>query len=123
MAPYAIFPFPAEDVADLIMGYIDLAISLKLDVLEQDLTRGDVEVRVARPGEAATLFLKANRVKVGLLSPPHLREQLMIELMTPDCLFDAIDYVLAVNEQRPSESHDRRVVVFEDEASVWDAGR
>jgi hypothetical protein len=121
MAPYAILPLPPDDVADLIMGFIDLAVSLKLDVLERDLSRGDVEVRVARPGEAASLFLEAHRGEVGLLLPPHLREQLMVELVTPDCLFAAIDYVLTLNEQRPSESRDRRVVVFEDEASVWDA--
>jgi hypothetical protein len=51
--------------------------------------------------------------------PPHLREQIMVELMTPDSLFAAIDYVLALNEERPSEAKDRRVVVFADEADVW----
>jgi hypothetical protein len=48
-----------------------------------------------------------------------LREQIMVELMTPDSLFAAIDYVLALNEERPSEAKDRRVVVFADEADVW----
>jgi hypothetical protein len=119
MAPYTIFALPAEDVADVIMGFIDLATSLRLDLLESALSRDDVEVRVARPGEAAKLFLVAIRREVGLELPPHLREQMMVELMTPDSLFAAIDYVLALNEERPSEANDRRVVVFADEADVW----
>jgi hypothetical protein len=123
LAPYAIFPLSADDVVDVIMGFVDIAISLKLDVLEQALSRNDIAVRLARPQESETLFLEARRGEVGLILPPHLREQMMIELMTPDCLFEAIEYVLSLNEQRRSESRDQRVVVFEDEASAWDAGK
>jgi hypothetical protein len=122
MAPYTIFPLPPEDAADVVMGFVDLAMSLHLGSLERSLTRGDIEVRVARPGEASSLFLHATRPKVGLELPPHLREQMMVELMTPDSLFDAIDYVLTLNEERPAEAKDRRVVVFADEADVWEPG-
>jgi hypothetical protein len=122
MAPYTIFPLSAEDVADLVMGFVDLATSLHLGALERALTREDVQVRVARPGEAATLFLEAQRNEVGVLLPPHLREQMMTELITPDSLFVAINHVLTLNERRPSEAKDRRIVFFEDEASVWEPG-
>ena len=119
MAPYTIFPLPPEDIADVVMGFIDLATSLRLDLLESALTRDEVAVRVRRPGAHTTLFLEASRHQVGLELPPHLREQMMVELMKPDSLFAAIDYVLALNEERPSEANDRRVVVFADEADVW----
>jgi hypothetical protein len=122
MAPYTIFPLSAEDVADLVMGFVDLARSLHLGALERALTREDVQVRVARPGEAATLFLEAHRNEVGVLLPPHLREQMMTELITPDSLFVAINHVLTLNERRPSEAKDRRIVFFDDEASVWEPG-
>jgi hypothetical protein len=52
--------------------------------------------------------------------PAHLREQTMVELVTPDALYALLDHVLTLNEQRPDEANDRRVVVFVDEAAVWE---
>jgi hypothetical protein len=121
LAPYTIFPLPTEDVADLVMGFIDVSCSLKLTGLEQALSRNGISVQVARPGPAQSLFLEASRGRIGLEVPPHLREQMMVELMTPNALFAAIEHVLEVNEAKPGERNDRRVVAFRDEAAVWES--
>ena len=44
----------------------------------------------------------------------------MVELMTPDAMFNLLEHVLTLNEQRPQEANDQRVVVFADEAAVWE---
>jgi hypothetical protein len=53
--------------------------------------------------------------------PPHLREQMMIELVTPGCIFAAVDEILKLNAANPSEAYDSRIVVFADERHVWEA--
>jgi hypothetical protein len=120
LAPFAIFPLPPEDAADVISGPIDLFFSLHLPRLEEALSREDVSVRVARPPESSTLFLEARRGGRGVTVPPHLREQMMTELVTPDCVFAAIDEILKLNEANPSEAYDSRIVVFADERQVWE---
>jgi hypothetical protein len=53
--------------------------------------------------------------------PPHLREQMMTELVTPECVVAAIDAILKLNAASPSEAYDSRIVVFADERRVWEA--
>jgi hypothetical protein len=120
LAPYTIFPLSAEDVTDVVMGFVDLVYGLHLPLLERAVTRNAVEVNVRRPGEGDKVFLEAARRRVGVTVPAHLREQMMVELMTPDALNALLDNVLTLNEQRPDEANDRRVVVFADEAAVWE---
>ncbi len=120
LAPFAIFPLAAEDVADVVSGPIDLFFSLHLARLEEALSRNGVSVRVARPPESSTLFLEASRGGRGVTVPPHLREQMMTELVTPDCIFAAIDEILKLNEANPSEAYDSRIVVFADERRAWE---
>lgn len=120
LAPYTIFPLPAGDVTDAVMGFIDLAYGLHLPLLERALTRDGIAVHVRRAGAGDAIFLEAARRGVGVTVPAHLREQMMVELMTPDALFALLDHVLTLNEQRPEEANDRRVVVFADEAAVWE---
>jgi hypothetical protein len=118
LAPFAIFPLAAEDVANVIAGPIDLFFSLHLPRLEEALSRDRVSVRIARPPESSTLFLEARRGERGVTVPPHLREQMMTELVTPDCIFAAINEILKLNEANPSEAYDSRLVVFADERQV-----
>ena len=120
LAPYTIFPLSAEDVADIVMGFVDVVCSIHLPSLERALTRDGVEVAVRRAGEGEAIFLEAQRRGVGVRVPAHLREQMMVELMTPEALFALLDHVLTLNEQRPAEANDRRVVSFADEAAVWE---
>jgi hypothetical protein len=100
---------------------IDLFFSLHLRRLEEALSRDGVSVRVARPPESSTLFLEASRDGRGVTVPPHLREQMMTELVTPGCIFAAVDEILKLNAANPSEAYDSRIVVFADERQVWEA--
>jgi hypothetical protein len=120
LAPYTIFPLPPEDVADVVMGPIDLLCSLHLRKLETALARDSVEIEVKRAGQGSKIFLEAHRRGVGLRVPSHLREQMMVELMTPDSLFELLDRVLTLNEEHQEHAGDRRVVVFANEAETWD---
>jgi hypothetical protein len=119
LAPFTILPLPADDVADIVMGPVDLFFCLHLGRLEQALTRNGITVRVARPPESGRLFLEASRGTRGVQVPPHLREQMMAELVTPDCIFEAVKHVLDLNETNPGEAYDSRIVVFADEGDVW----
>jgi hypothetical protein len=123
LAPYTIFPLSPGDVADVVMGFVDLAYGLHLPLLENALTREGIDVHVRRAGDGEAVFLEATRRNVGVVVPAHVREQMMVELMTPDALFALLDHVLTLNENRPDEASDRRVVAFADEAAVWEPGR
>ncbi len=120
LAPFTIFPLPADDVADVVMGPIDLLFCLHLGRLEEALNRNGIHVRVARPPASGGLFLEASRGERGVTVPPHLREQMMAELVTPDCIFAAVEHVLDRNEANPSEAYDSRIVVFADERGIWE---
>jgi hypothetical protein len=120
LAPFTIFPLPADDVADIVMGPIDLFFCLHLRRLEEALNRDDIRVQVARPPASGGLFLEASRRERGVTVPPHLREQMMAELVTPDCIFAAVQHVLDQNEARPGEAYDSRIVVFADERGIWE---
>jgi hypothetical protein len=121
LAPLTIYPLPAEDVADLVMGFLDLSLSLRLDLLEGALNRSGPVIAVARPPDSQTRFLEASLGRVGVIVPPHLREQLMMELMTPASVARAIDYVLEINARVPGASRESSVVAFENEGRVWDS--
>ena len=122
LAPYTIFPLNAEDVTDVVMGFVDLACGLHLPLLEHAVRRNGIDVQVKRASEGSLLFLEAERGGVGIRVPAHLREQMMVELMTPDSLFALLDAILERNELLPQEANDRRVVTFSDETTVWEAG-
>ena len=66
------------------------------------------------------MFLEASRRGVALTAPPPLREQMMVELMTPEALLAMVDHVLLLNEEDPAAPGHRRVVTFADELAVWE---
>ena len=121
IAPFAIYPLPAEDVADLSFGFMDIVFALDLPALERQLAEHGVNVIVARPPASRTSFLTARRRALELQVPPHLREQMMVELMTPTALARALTAVLDEMETEPATVGDSRIVVFEDETHVWES--
>ena len=50
LAPHAIFPLPVDDIADVVLGFIDIYTSLNAGLLERFLSAGEIETRVARVG-------------------------------------------------------------------------
>lgn len=120
LAPFTVFPLDAEDITDLTLGFIDLTYGLHLPALERALRQDEVDVQVRRAGTGSEVFLEAERRGIGVRIPAHLREQMMVELMTPNALFTMLEYVLDLNETHPEEANDLRVVTFDDESLVWE---
>jgi hypothetical protein len=123
IAPYTIFPLPAEDIADLIMGFIDILVSLDYRELERALSQDELRATVYRHPVAERLFLRADAEAAGIDIPAVEREQMMTELTSPESLLRLIRHVLAHNEAHPDEMHDRRIVVFEGESDTWEPDR
>jgi hypothetical protein len=71
IAPFTLFPLPAEDVADIVFGFIDIVFCLDLRALENTLAEAGLEVDVARPPLSGGLFLTARRDQLTLTVPPH----------------------------------------------------
>jgi hypothetical protein len=123
IAPFTIYPLPPEDVVDIVFGFIDVVFCLDLQALDDALAVEGVDVETARPPLSTGLFLTARRDELTLTVPPHLREQMMVELMTPAALRRALTAVLDDMAANPSTAGDSRIVVFEDEASAWEPRR
>jgi hypothetical protein len=120
IAPFTIYPLPPDDVADIVFGFIDLVFCLDLRALDQALVAEGLEVETARPPLSSRLFLTARRDNLVLAVPPQLREQMMVELMTSAALGRALTAVLEDMDADPGTAGDSRIVVFEDEAAVWE---
>lgn len=118
-APFAIFPLPPEDAADLILGYLDFVSYLNADVLQAIFRAKGFHAQVARPPESQQRFLVARGVGYGydVRVPAGIREQMMLELMTPASLVASTKAALGDAKRREGKSE--LVVVFDDESSVW----
>src|SRR3954452_15774409 len=107
VAPMSIFPLDVEDVADLMLGFIDLHMKLNIDLLAEQFEQRGVDVEFAFGEEANDRPLTAKR-QVGNIEhivsvSPSLREQLLVELMRPEEAVAPVKAVLdaAVNERLP----------------------
>lgn len=121
IAPFTIYPLPPDDVADIVFGFVDLVFCLDLKALEDSLATDSMTVQIARPPHSNGLFLTARRDELTLTVPPHMREQMMVELMTPAALGRALAAVLDDMAADPPAAGDSRIVVFEEEANVWES--
>jgi len=120
IAPFAIYPLAAEDVADLTFGFMDIVFALDLRALEHELVAQGLDVVIDRPPASGTRFLTVRRGELALQVPPHLREQMMVELMMPAALARALSAVLDEMAADRDSVGDSRIVAFEDETGVWD---
>ena len=118
-APLSIFPFPPEDVADLILGFVDVVVRLDIARLEGALRAAGLEARIARAPESATQFLVASRGQIGVRPPTLLREQMMNELMTPASLVRSVESMITLREQGAVTDSDRVMIVFDNESQTW----
>ena len=118
-APLSIFPFPPEDVADLILGFVDVVVRLDIARLEGAFRAAGLEARIARAPESATQFLVASRGQIGVRPPTLLREQMMNELMTPASLVRSVGSMITLREQGAVTDSDRVMIVFDNESQTW----
>jgi hypothetical protein len=117
LAPLTIFPVPAEDIADLMLGHLELFTTMRCDLLEDAFAARGIATTVAFP-DGDKLFLHAERRHVAVDVPPHLREQMLFELMTPDTLIDMVDAVLDLIRRFP-ELQLASYTVGCDESAAW----
>jgi hypothetical protein len=125
VAPFTIFPLEPADIADLLLGQIDFITVLNANLLEVALTSGGIRAEVANPPDHAERFMIASvrtgnyELTVGLSST--LREQMLLELMTPASLGAAIRGLCEGVRAAPGPPDDGAIVAFADEARVWSA--
>jgi hypothetical protein len=119
IAPVTIFRMPAKDVVDVLLGYVDYVVYLNDRVLEQIFARHGIQVRIARPPESEKTFLLAERGARWVGVPGATRVQMMLELMTSASLVKLVEANLDAAAR--STVNENWIVVFADEAAVWDA--
>lgn len=117
LAPLTIFPLPVKDIVDLTFGFVSVGAFMNITLMERALSDEAVEVRLARPPESNDVFLVAQEGNARVTVPPQLREQMLVELMTPACMRRAIASVLKAARSGLGAKH--WFVTFADEGRVW----
>lgn len=100
LAPLAIFPASSEDLADLMLGRLELHSMLRCDLLGSAFADRGIKVEIAFP-DGDNQFLVAQRGRFGVEVPPAVREQMMLELMTPETLMAMVDEMLKLIAASP----------------------
>jgi hypothetical protein len=125
IAPLSIYPLAVEDLADLMLGYLDLLSLLNVDVLEQQFSDRGIRVKIAVAAAASSNFLVASRVvgnrELVVHVDPTLREQLLAELMRPETAITSVKAVLDSVQAERSPKVVERIASLADEASVWES--
>lgn len=116
-APVAIFPLCAEDIIDLLMGFMDYTVVLRVEELLPVFAARRIDVEFASGKDANTTFLRARRNGATITVPAQLREQMLRELMSVDTLVAIVDTLLT-RIQRGAPPRPRELVVC-DERSSW----
>lgn len=119
LAPATILPVPAEDVADLALGFLDFTTLPNMTMLGKAFQASGLRAVPAEPHEAGGLFMHvmSDRVRVSL--PAQLREQMLNELMTPASLARAVTHAIRVVELDPPAERAQSFVAFQHEERVW----
>jgi hypothetical protein len=123
VAPFTIFPLDPADIADLLLGQIGFITVLNANLLEASLASSGVRAQITNPPDHVERFMVAaarvgnHELTVGLSST--LREQMLLELMTPASLAAAIRGLCGALHAAPGPLDDGAIVAFADEGRVW----
>jgi hypothetical protein len=101
LAPFSIFPLPAEDLADLMMGYLELATTLSGGLMEAAFAEAGIGARVELGDERFRKFADVERGGFRLEIPAPVREQMFMELFTPSAVVTATEELLDELAARP----------------------
>lgn len=124
IAPVSVFPLPAEDVTELLMGALDLRVHLNTQLLALEFRKRGISVEFAHGQAAAQHFLYARRGYLGLSVPAYVREQMLTELLTSEALVDLVEWVLDSRlTAHWARSGETPVIAFADERPAWVGGR
>lgn len=125
VAPLSIYPFDVEDVADLMLGRLDMFTALNLDGLVQQFAQKGIHVEIAHSevDGASDRFLTAHHRVFGreliVEVNPTVREQMLIELMTPANAIAQVGAMIRAVEAESRPTRVERVPAMADEARVW----
>lgn len=111
------FPFCAEDVIDLLMGFFDLVVVLRVERLKPDFAARGIEVEFAFGRDAERTFLRATRGTATVTVPAPMREQLLRELTRIETIVAVVDALLNDIEAGAPIGRSRSVVC--DERRSW----
>lgn len=126
LAPLSLYPFEIEDVADLMLGHLDMFTILNVKALERQFERRDLDVEIVPPEDPAAgdVFLTARRRRPGreifVRVHPTVREQLVRELMRPESAVASVKAVLDAAEAEPEPVEVERIPAMAAEAAVWE---
>jgi hypothetical protein len=124
LAPLSIFPFEAEDVADLMMGFLDAMVCVDGRRYEQLCAARGLSAAVATGSAAGEYFVETTALigtrAVRVKSPGHIREQIQTELMTPENAIALTRALLEVMAQQPEGSSEAHLVVPSGERVAWE---
>jgi hypothetical protein len=111
-APLALLPYAADITRDICMGGLDVMLTLDARALERRFGERGIEADVAQGDAAGDQFVRCRRGDKGLVVPAPVREQVLIEGWTLDCLVEVVDWTL-------DRISDQMSVRF-DERHVWE---
>jgi hypothetical protein len=126
LAPVTLLPLAAEDVADIAMGFVEVIVTLNTDCLAGGFRAKGLGIDIARPPESGEIFLRATKRfadrELTVQVSPHLREQMLNELMTPGNVIAAVEAlieILAEKQRAPGRHEEQHIVALADEGRVW----
>ncbi|MCP9488038.1 MAG: hypothetical protein MSC30_19540 [Gaiellaceae bacterium MAG52_C11] len=120
IAPVSIFPLPADDVVDMLMGAIDLRVHLNTELLALEFRKHGITVEFATGPAARQHFIYATRGYLGLHIPAYVREQMLTELLTSESLIGLVEWVLETGMTvHWAATGETPVIGFEDERPAW----
>lgn len=119
IAPYAIYPLEPVDIADLILGHLDICTTINCDELERTMASVGLHSQVASGADADALFLRASDGANTVSLPAVIREQVSTELMSPGTVIAAIRHSLAATAGDSSIRPARHLVPYAGESAVW----
>ena len=123
LAPVSIFPLPPEDVADLLLGFIDTSIHLNTQLLRLRFAERGMRAGFTVAPASDTHFLEARRSYRGFLMPAYVREQMLHELMTVETLTNLADWILRSGKTREWTEIDKAPILgFASERDAWASG-
>jgi hypothetical protein len=110
-------PLPVEDVADVLLGYLEIKAFLDLDALAARMADDGITPVFPQNHNRPTFF--STRVGVrDIAVPAALRHQMLLEFMDPTSLIAAIRHMASV---RPEDlGKDESVLLsFKNEGRAW----
>jgi hypothetical protein len=117
LAPLPIFPLDPQVIADLMIGRLEMRTMVRGDLLEQDLAAHGIDAEVEFCSDRDEVFLRVARGPVSLVIPPHLRERLLFELLTPKSMIEVV--VGTLNLLAAGQRGQQDILPSEEEIGVW----